>query len=182
MKTQGRRGEVSAELHTDFPERFAGRKRLFALLPDDSRRELELEEAWPHHGRMVLKFRGVESIEAAEALVGAEIQLPVAERADLEPGSAYVSDLVGCAIFDARTGAEIGKIEDVQFGAGEAPLLVVKSGAKERLIPFAAAYLKAVEPAQKRIEVELPEGMLELDAPLTAEEKAEQRGNKDRSE
>jgi 16S rRNA processing protein RimM len=84
-------------------------------------------------------------------------------------------------VIDARTGSEIGKIEDVQFGAGEAPLLVVKSGTKERLIPFAAAYLKAVEPAQKRIEVELPEGMLELDAPLTAEEKAQQR-NKDRSE
>lgn len=181
MKTQGRRGEVSAELHTDFPERFAERKRLFALLADDSRRELELEDAWPHQDRMVLKFRGVETIADAEALVGAEIQVAAAERAELVPGSAYVSDLVGCAVINARTGAEIGKIEDVQFGAGEAPLLVVKSGPKERLIPFAAAYLKAVEPAQKRIEVELPEGMLELDAPLTAEEKARQRGSKDQA-
>ena len=79
------------------------------------------------------------------------------------------------AVLDAATGAEIGRIEDVQFGAGEAPLLVVRSGAKERLVPFAAAYLKSVEPAQKRIEVLLPDGMLELDAPLTAEEKARQR-------
>jgi 16S rRNA processing protein RimM len=179
VKTQGRRGEVGAALHTDFPERFAERKRLFALHRDGNRREMELEDAWPHLGRMVLKFRGVETIEDAEALVGCEIQVPIEERAPLEAGSAYVSDLVGCAVVDGRSGSEIGLVEDVQFGAGEAPLLVVRSGAKERLIPLAAAYLKAFEPAQKRIEVLLPEGMLELDAPLSAEERGRQRGDKD---
>lgn len=178
MKTQGRRGEVGADLHTDFPDRFAERKRLFALGPDGSRRQLELQDAWPHQGRMVLKFRGVETISDAEALVGWEIQVPRAERAPLEPGAAYVGDLVGCAVIDAASGKELGCVEDVRFGAGEAPLLVVRGGGKESLIPFAAAYLKAVEPEGKRIEMLLPEGMLELDAPLTAEEKARQRGDK----
>ncbi len=178
MKTQGRRGEVSAELHTDFPERFAERKRLFALLPGGSRRELELEDAWPHQGRIVLKFRGVETIGDGEALVGSEIQVPREERAPLEPGAAYVGDLVGCVVVDAASSEELGRVTEVQFGAGEAPLLVVRNGGKERLLPFAAAYLKTVDAAAKRIEVLLPEGMLELDAPLTAEEKAQQRGER----
>jgi len=75
VKTQGRIGEVATEIFTDFPEKFAERKKLFALLPDDSRRELELEDAWPHKGQMVLKFVGVDSISDAELLIGSEIQI-----------------------------------------------------------------------------------------------------------
>lgn len=173
-RTQGRKGEVAAALLTDFPERFAARKRLFALNnAGNERRELELEDHWFHKGGVVLKFLGVDSISQAEALVGCEIQIPVAERAPLENGSIYVSDLVGCSVADS--GREIGRIEDVQFGAGEAPLLVVK-GQKEYLIPFAAAYIERIAPAEKRLELKLPEGMLELDAPLTQEEKERQRG------
>lgn len=174
VKAQGRRGEVAAELHTDFPERFAERKRVFALLAGGSRRELRIEEFWPHKGRMVLKFAGIDSIEQAEELRGCEIQIPAAERAPLEPGSAYVGDLVGCVVFDSDT--EVGTVKHVQFGAGEAPLLVV-AGAKGRelLVPLAEAYLKAMDIAGKRIAMELPEGMLELDAPLSKEEKRRQK-------
>lgn len=172
-RTQGRKGEVAAALLTDFPERFAARKRLFALNAGSDRRELELEDHWFHKGGVVLKFSGFDSISQAEALVGCEIQIPAAERAPLENGSVYVSDLVGCSVADS--GREIGRIEDVQFGAGEAPLLVVK-GQKEYLIPFAAAYIEKIAPAEKRLEMKLPEGMLELDAPLTQEEKERQRG------
>ena len=77
---------------------------------------------------MVLKFAGVDSISDAETLVGCELQVPRSERAQLEPGWNYVSDLIGCVVFDA--GREIGKIEDVQFGTGEAPLLIVVVGSK----------------------------------------------------
>src|SRR3954463_14158897 len=129
VKTQGRHGEVAAELHTDFPEKFAERKKLFALDTDGKRRELHLDEHWAHKSYVVLKFDGVDSISDAEALVGSEIQVPQEQRAELESGAAYVSDLIGCAVFDR--GRAIGNVKDVQFGAGEAPLLVVSEGSKE---------------------------------------------------
>jgi 16S rRNA processing protein RimM len=177
VKTQGRRGEVAAELHTDFPERFPERERLYALATDGTRRELHLEDSWPHLGRYVFKFRGVDSISAAEDLVDCELQIPAAERATLEPGAAYVSDLVGCTVCDmANHGAGIGTVADVQFGAGEAPLLVVRSGKKEFLIPFAAEFLQRLDLPGCRIEMRLPEGLLDVDAPLTEEEKRRQRG------
>ncbi len=171
-KTQGRKGEVAATLLTDFPERFASRKRLFAWAGSgESRRELELQEHWFHKGQVVLKFSGVDSISDAEALLGSEIQIPAGERAELQDGALYVSDLIGCMLLDS--GREIGRIEDVQFGGGEAPLLLVK-GEKEYLIPFAASFIEKIELEQKRISVKLPPGMLELDAPLSQEEKQEQ--------
>jgi 16S rRNA processing protein RimM len=173
IKPQGRRGEVAAALLTSFPERFAARERLYALSADGKqRRELRLEDHWFHKGQVVLKFAGVDEISQAEELVGSEIQVPREERAALEEGSVYVSDLVGCAVFD--TGREIGTVHDVQFGSGEAPLLVIK-GAREYLVPLAAAYIEKMSPAEKRLEMKLPEGMLELDAPLSHEEKQRQK-------
>ena len=97
-KTQGRHGEVAADLFSDFPERFAERHRVFALNAQGERREMELEGFWPHKGRIVLKFAGVDSISDAEGLIGSEIQIPVSERAELEEGANYISDLVGCMV------------------------------------------------------------------------------------
>src|SRR5947209_10006529 len=146
-KTQGRKGEVAATLLTAFPERFATRKRLFALCEVGARqvvgkagtaeqaqrrepqlpvqrRELQLEAHWFHKGMVVLKFAGVDSISDAETLLGNEIQIPLSERATLGNDEFYVSDLIGCVVADA--GREIGTIKDVQFGSGEAPLLVIE--------------------------------------------------------
>jgi len=162
-KTQGRKGEVAALLLTDFPERFATRKRVFALDPRDRRTELALEDHWFHKGGVVLKFAGVDSISQAETLIGSEIQIPQAERAEPAGDSVYVSDLVGCVVCDA--GREIGRIENVQFGSGEAPLLVVK-GAKEILIPFAAEFIESLDVEHKRLAMKLPAGLLELEAPM----------------
>ena len=173
-KTQGRHGEVAVELHSDVPDRFSVGLKLSALAEDDSRRELQIEEFWPHKGHLVLKFAGVDSISEAESLIGCELQVPRSERAQLDPGWNYVSDLIGCLVFDS--GREIGKIEDVQFGTGEAPLLIVGAGNKRHEIPYAEAYLKSVDLGHKQIQMQLPEGMLELNAPLTAEEKQQQAG------
>src|ERR1700730_16408781 len=100
VKTQGRRGEVAAEVHSNFPGRFTEGMRLFALPPgtEDTRRELQVEELWPHKELLVLKFRGVDSISEAESLVRCELQVPCSERVKLEPGWNYVSDLVGCLV------------------------------------------------------------------------------------
>jgi len=177
VKTQGRHGEVAAEMHSDVPGRFAEGMKLFALPKlEQSRRELEVEELWPHKGLIVLKFRGVDSMNDAELLIGSELQVPSAERADLDPGWNYVSDLVGCTVLDHAR--EIGRIEDVQFGAGEAPLLIVASAGKKFDVPFAEAYLEGVNTAQRQVRMNLPEGMLEVNAPVTAEEKQEQQSER----
>ncbi len=175
-KTQGRHGEVAATLLTDFPELFETRKKLFALgeratQSSAQRRKLDLDEHWFHKGMVVLKFAGVDSISDAETLVGCEIQVPRSERATLGSDAFYVSDLAGCMVTDS--GREIGRVKDVQFGSGEAPLLVIE-GEKEYLVPFAAAYIQKIALQQKRLEMKLPEGMLELDAPLSREEKRRQ--------
>ena len=178
VKTQGRNGEVAAESHSDVPGRFAAGMKLFALgKSQDARRELEIEDLWPHKGLLVLKFRGVDSMSGAELLVGCELQVPGAERAELERGWTYVSDLAGCTVLDR--GREIGRIEDVQFGAGEAPLLIVAGEKGKKFdVPFAEAYLERVDVAQRQVRMNLPEGMLEINAPVTAEEKQQQQSER----
>jgi 16S rRNA processing protein RimM len=175
VKTQGRRGEVAGEIYSDVPGRFAAGMRLLALPrePDAHRRELEVEELWPHKGLLVLKFAGVDSISEAETLVGCELQVPRSQRSQLQAGWNYVSDLVGCSVLDH--GRDIGRIDDVQFGAGEAPLLIVWDAAAKLLeIPFAEAYLDSVDVERKQVRMKLPEGLLEVNAPLTEEERREQ--------
>jgi 16S rRNA processing protein RimM len=173
LKTQGRHGEVAVEVHSDVPDRFRERMHLWSLAEDGSRRELEIEDLWPHKGQLILKFVGIDSISKAEELAGCELQVPGEQRAQLEPGWNYLSDLIGCAVFDGDR--ELGNIGEVRFGAGEAPLLVVRAGSKEYEIPYTEAYLQQVDLSRKQIRMSLPEGLLEVNAPLTAEEKLAQR-------
>ncbi|MFZ1051617.1 MAG: ribosome maturation factor RimM [Candidatus Sulfotelmatobacter sp.] len=175
VKTQGRRGEVASEIYSNVPGRFAAGMKLLALPQesDTQRKELEVEDLWPHKGLLVLKFAGVDSISDAETLVGCELQVPRSQRSKLQAGWNYVSDLVGCSLLDH--GRKIGRVEDVQFGAGEAPLLIVCDAASRLVeIPFAEAYLDSVDVESKQVRMNLPEGLLEVNAPLTAEEKQAQ--------
>jgi 16S rRNA processing protein RimM len=175
-KVQGRIGEVAAELHTDFPELFEQRRTLYAWTAgSNQRRELHLDEFWPHKGGMVFKFEGVDSIEEAEKLLGSEIQISAVERAELDEGAFYVSELLGCLVVEtsqAEAAKSIGTVVDVNFGAGTAPLLIVNNDSgKEFMIPFVESFTKKLDLKGKRIEMQLPEGMLELDAPLSAGKK-----------
>ena len=184
VKTQGRHGEVAVEVHSDVPDRLHTGLRIFRLAEDGGRRELRIENSWPHKDGLVLKFTGVDSISEAESLVGSELQVPLSERAELESGAAYVSDLVGCVLLDCRTddcrteAREVGVVSEVRFGAGEAPLLVVGAGKSELEIPYAQEFLVRVDVEAKRIEMNLPGGLLEVNAPLTDEEKREQQKGK----
>jgi 16S rRNA processing protein RimM len=209
VKTQGRHGEVAVEVHSDVPDRFAPGMRLFALKNrndarqsaqpradagrterkteakqeaqeperEAERQELAVEGLWPHKGLLVVKFLGIDSMSDAETLIGMELQVPRSQRAELEQGWNFVSDLVGCEVFDGDR--PIGRIRDVQFGAGEAPLLIVadRSG-KTFDVPFAEAYLASVDVRQKHLRMHLPAGMLEINAPMTAEEKREQKSGR----
>lgn len=179
VKAQGRHGEVACEIYTSVPDRFAAGMKLLALRPEPGagRRQLRVEGFWPHKGGLILKFAEIASISEAETLVGCELQVPRSERSSLEAGWNYVSDLKGCVVFDGDR--EIGRIEDVQFGAGEAPLLIVRDAAKRAIeIPFADAYLDRVDLEHKQVRMHLPEGLLEVNTPLTPEEKREQGARK----
>ena len=173
VRPQGRHGEILADLLTDFPERFAERKRLFLLaseLNQEFLRETTLENHWLHKGRVVLKFGGVDSIGEAEALRGLLVAIPRSERAALAEDSLYIGDLIGCEVADLnQTPSSIGVVTDFDSEAG---LLQVKTPDGDgALIPFAKAYLVMLDLVGKRIEMRLPEGLLEINAPMTEEER-----------
>ena len=130
LKTQGRLGEVAVELHSDVPDRFSEGMKLSALARGRiSRRELQVEELLAAQGPSGSEVRrsGFD-LRCRNADLDASCRFRAAQRAQLDPGWTYISDLVGCTVFDADR--EIGKVEDVQFGAGEAPLLIVESREK----------------------------------------------------
>ena len=174
LRPQGRRGEVLAEILTDFPEKFSERRQLWLSAENaPSRREYVLEDQWLHKGHVVLKFGGIDSINDAETLTGMLVQIPYDSRSELEPGAVYVSDLVGCSVIDVSSGQRhvLGMIEDVQQGIGAAPLLLVRDGKKEFEIPFAEVYIVRFDAADKLLEMNLPVGLLEVNAPLSQQEK-----------
>lgn len=168
-RPQGRKGEVLAELLTDFPEKFSERRRLWLIREDGTAppRQVELLNHWPHKGGMVLHFAGVDSISAAEELDGLIVAIPRSERAPLGEDEVYISDLIGCALVDVAGGAavHVGEIKDVDRTAGPVALLVVRGQAGEILIPFARSYLRRIDLEAGRVEMALPEGLVDLNAP-----------------
>jgi 16S rRNA processing protein RimM len=173
-RTQGRKGEVFAEILTDFPEKFAERRRLWLLREDAfahkieagaNPREAELRHHWLHKGGVVLHFAGLDSISAAEELAGMIVAIPREERMPLSGDEVYIGDLIGCTLVDVA-GVEsvtVGEIEDVDRSAGPVAILVVRGkSAEEILIPFAKEYLRRVDLDAKRVEMALPEGLADL--------------------
>jgi len=175
VRPQGRHGEILADVLTDFPERFADRRRLFLVSSETSQspvREAALETHRLHKGRIVLKFAGIDSINDADALRGLFVAIPAAERATLTDDAVYIGDLIGCNVIDLNADATIGVVTDVDK---EASLLAVESrNGDEILIPFARALLVTMDLSGKRIEMRLPQGLLEINAPLTDEERRTQ--------
>jgi 16S rRNA processing protein RimM len=178
VRPQGRHGEVLADLLTDFPEKFAQRKQLWLSSEDTSpRRDCTLENHWFHKGRVVLKLSGVDSIGDAEKLSGSLVQIPSSERSKLKSNAVYVGDLVGSALIDVgqEHPRRVGIVADVQQSVGTAPLLLVNNAERQYEIPFATEYLVRFDASQKTLEMKLPEGLLDVNAPLSDEEKAQHR-------
>lgn len=186
-RPQGRKGEVFAEILTDFPEKFAQRRRLWLLtepvapasqtnpirsapLASSSPREVQLTHHWLHKGGVVLHFADVHSISDAEALAGHIVAVPRAERAALAPGEVYIADLIGCVLVDVRSAEsgrpplQVGVIEDVERAVSPVPLLIVRGASGEVLIPFAHSYLRKIDLDARRVEMALPDGLVDLNA------------------
>lgn len=183
VRPQGRHGEVLAEILTDFPEKFAERKRLFLVADSNATkasppREILLENHWLHKDRIVFKFQGIDSIEDAEKLRGLDVAIPPEERAALEEDAVYIADLIGCTLIDSRSRAAIGVILDVDKEVTSAPLLVVQSSNwGEVLVPFVKTYLKNIDLAAKQIEMDLPEGLIEVNTPPDKERSTSSAGS-----
>lgn len=184
--TQGRKGEVFAEILTDFPEKFADRRHLW-LIADDTRpgpaagtpsmtafsaggggmhppREAELLHHWLHKSGIVLHFAGIDSISAAETLAGLIVAIPRTERAALPEGEVYIADLIGCELIDVAPNppTPIGRIQNVDRTAGPVPLLIVQGAKGEILVPFAKDFLRRLDLPNARLEMALPEGLTDL--------------------
>lgn len=188
LRARGNKGEVAAELLTDFAERLGKFRELYLSSGTNAERtsaprrvalkSFRVDRNHPGFG--VFHFEGFRSIDEAETLRGMEVQIPMEERVALPAGSYFVSDLIGCAVFEipaeekvvasspcalGEAPAVLGKVRDVYF-PGEAqpgtPLLAVDTASGEWLIPLAEEICRRVDVAGRRIEVALPEGLREL--------------------
>ena len=183
IRPRGNKGEVLAELFTDFPARLSSRLQIFLRHAQTEPQAIRLQNFWvdrnhPEHG--IFHFEGYASIDAAEKLRGLEVLIPITDRVKLPAGKYFVSDLIGCSVFE-NPGNEtklsspacatedaphvVGTVRDVFFpgeGAAGTPLLQVETAAGELLVPLAEDICRRIDVAARRIDVTLPEGLSEL--------------------
>lgn len=171
LRPWGRRGEVAAEILTDFPERLAEMREAWLAGARTAPRRAKIVSCRMHLGQAIFLFDGVQTISEAEALRGFEVQVPLEERAPAGLGRYYVTDLIGCQVWEEGAAAALGTVRDVQRAGQEnrgalpeAWILIIKAPAGELLIPLAAEICTRIDISERRIEVRLPEGLRDLNA------------------
>ena len=183
LRPRGNKGEVAAQLLTDFPQRLTGLREVFVAHAQDEPRRVDLASCWlsqNHPGQAVFHFAGCSSISEAEKFRGLDVLLPFEQRVTLPAGHYFISDLVGCSVFASGRAASpvasspcamstapalLGGVADVQFtgeGVSGTPLLVVDTREGELLIPLAEDICTRIDTAARRIDVVLPEGLRDL--------------------
>jgi 16S rRNA processing protein RimM len=163
LRPRGLRGELVARSQTDVPGRFEQLEEANAHLKNGSDVPVQIAAARQYKGDWVLKFAGVDTIEAAEVFRGADLWVRLENRGRLEGDQLFRSDLIGCRVLDSSTGVEVGVVESWQQYGGAVPLMEVrlaKTG-QERLIPFVPSMCE-VDLAARVIRATLPEGLLDL--------------------
>jgi 16S rRNA processing protein RimM len=161
------RGEVAAEILTDFPERLTRLSSVELWDGSGVPRRAAVRKCWLSHsrgGQAIFHFAASDSVDDARKLVGLEVQVPLADRVKLPAGSYYISDLVGCAVRE-KHGGDVGLVRDVEIHGdviSGTPNLVVDTARGELLIPLAQEICVNVDLAARQIEVVLPEGLREL--------------------
>jgi 16S rRNA processing protein RimM len=185
IRPRGNKGEVLAELFTDFPARLSSRLEIFLRQNQGEPRAIGLQNFWAdrnHPGHGIFHFEGCSSIDAAEKLRGYDVLIPVADRVKLPSGKYFVSDLIGCSVFEnplaepklsspacamEEAPCLVGTVRDVFF-PGErtagTPLLEVETAGGELLVPLAEDICRRIDVAARRIDVTLPEGLSDLNA------------------
>lgn len=158
VKPKGLRGELVAELLTDFPERFENLETVLVVGP--ATREMKLEGFYFHKNRIIVKLESVDSIDEAELFRGLDLCIHESEAVDLEDDEYFDWQLEGCSVVDLE-GKTIGRVKEL-FRAGENVNLVVIEGEREIMIPFVEAICTEIDIEGKKIVVDLPEGLLEF--------------------
>jgi 16S rRNA processing protein RimM len=193
LGARGNKGEVAVELLTDFPERLTRIPEVFLGRAIDQPAAPKFSGAFGaadplptavksfwisknHRGQGVFHFAGSDSISAAEKYRGLDILLPFEQRVKLETGQYFLADLVGCEVFEASANESqpavpesLGKVRDVQFPGEEeglrgTPVLEVATKNGELLIPLATDICSRIDPENRRIEVQLPDGLKDLNS------------------
>ena len=187
LRPRGNKGEVAAQLLTDFPARLTQLTEVFlgggggAAAPEP--RATEVKSCWlsqNHKGQAVFHFEGCNSISEAEKFRGFGVFLPIEKRVTLTAGQYFVDDLIGCAVFEnyakpsvvssspcsmGTAPALLGVVKEVQIpgeGVAGTPLLVVDTSAGELLVPLAEDICTRIDTAARRIDVVLPDGLRDL--------------------
>lgn len=164
LRPRGLRGEVAAEILTDFPERLPKLREVWLADGRSAPRRVRVQRCWltpSRGGQAIFHFAEVDSIEAAKTLRGLEVQVPIEQRAQLDAGNYFVSDLVGCEVWEAGAASALGSVRDVEFPGG-APLLAIDTSEGEVLVPLASEFCVRIDVKAKRIDVILPEGLRDL--------------------
>ena len=160
VRTHGLKGEIVAELLTDFPERFEDVEELVLVSPSGEKRPGELEGFWFQKGRVVLKLAGYDDVDQAKSLVGYDFAVPDSERVPLEEDEFYDWELEGCTVkVDDKN---IGQVRSVLKTGGAEILVISDDSGKEQLVPLAAEIVVKIDTAARVILIDPPEGLLEL--------------------
>lgn len=159
-RTRGLRGEVLADLYTDFPGRFENLERVIAIGPDGRQRSLQIEEHWFQADRIVLKFAGYDSIDEAKELAGLQLAIPANERIELPAGMFYEWELAGCRV-ETLDGATVGVVSEV-IKTGGVEVLLIAGPKREHMVPMAEDICVEIDIEQKIVRIDPPEGLLDL--------------------
>jgi len=164
VRPRGRKGEMIADVLTDFPERFAHLRSAFVGAAGARPEPVEIADAWWHQGKLILRFAGVDSIGGAEGLRGKLVMIPRSQRMVLGEGRFYLWELLGCELVCEPGGRTLGTVTAVEPTGGVDLLRVEPPGVRGRevLVPFACAICREIDVAARRIVIEPPEGLLEL--------------------
>ena len=164
LRARGLRGEVAAEILTDFPERLPKLREVWLADGRSAPRRVGVQRCWlstSRGGQAIFHFADINNIDAAETLRGLEVQVPIEQRARLEAGNYFVGDLVGCEVWEAGALSALGSVRDVELPGGT-PLLAGDTNDGEVLVPLAAEFCVRIDVKAKRIDVILPEGLRDL--------------------
>jgi 16S rRNA processing protein RimM len=159
-RTRGNRGEVLADLYTDFPDRFSALEEVWLEFADGRQVRAVIEDAWGYKGRIVLKFAGVDDISSAEAYAGCWVRVPAERAMKLPEGTYFDHDLVGCLVQDTH-GNSLGVVKEVLRIAGNNQL-VVQGPDCEYLVPAVDSICIRISVKGKQILIDPPEGLMDL--------------------
>ena len=161
VKARGLRGEVVADLLTDFPDRFDSLDTVTGIGPDEVHRSLQIEEHWFQRDRIVFKFADFDTVDEAKRLVGYRLAVPADERVELPEHSFYEWQLIGCGV-QTVNGEVIGEVTGVMRTGGVEILAVTDEHGRERLVPMASDICVEIDILRKLVRIDPPTGLLEL--------------------